>query len=169
MINAVYIIIGIFVLLVLESFLVPFIGLRIFYLLVIFSQEKVDWKIILAFIIPYSLISDVIGNYPFGTNILIMIIPLAIVILLGIFLNVQDGLIGYVIKLISFILYFVLLIVLPSLLLSGSFGLFSWGVFGACVVKGLISIGLLYLLNIFYGKINGEKGGDNLIVRRKWN
>lgn len=169
MINAAYIIIGIFILLVLEGFLVPFVTLRIFYLLVMFAQEKIDWRIILAFIILYSLISDVMSDYPFGTNILVMIIPLSIVILLGLLLNIQDGLIGYVIKTLSFILYFILLIVFPSLLLNGSLGQFTWGMFGSCVVRGLISAGLLYLLNMFYRKISGEKGGNNLIVRRKWN
>ncbi|MDD4382360.1 MAG: hypothetical protein PHE21_03390 [Candidatus Dojkabacteria bacterium] len=169
MINVLYIIIGIFILAVLEGFFVSFVGLKLLLFIILFLQGKVNWKWIAGFLVPYSLISDVISNYPLGTNLLLIGIPLGILILFSLLINVQEGLVSYVVKFFCFLIYFILINILPTLLIDGVFGILSWSILGASILKAAFSALLLYVSNILGERLRGEKSGNNLTIRKKWN
>ncbi len=152
-----YTIVSLFLLLFLESFFVELLGFNIIFLVLLFAYKRIDWKQLLFTRTVLSIAMDVSMHYKLGTNLLLFIVPLGIFILFSMFSSVEEGIGSYVVRFFSIFLYYLLNILLPSLLLSGTFGYIDGKLILLSLIKSVISILLLVGVNFLTGGLR-ERG-----------
>lgn len=146
----------------LDSFLVALAGFRILPVIVITMYNKANWKYIAVFALLSSLLLDVVYHYVFGTNLLILVLILFLGRVIAIFVPWGNNLGSYVLKYFGFILYYILLALIPSLISSGSWGILSWGIVGGALLKSLFSIGSCFLFDIVLSSIRSKDNSTKL-------
>ena len=167
MLEVLYIIIGIIRAIFLEGFLFSAFGIRIFLLLILLLVGRLNIKLLSLILIIYALISDVISHYPLGTDILLVGIPLIFLFSCSFLFNINEGIVGYGIKYVSIAIYLLLIPVLPSFLLNGSFGILTWEIVLMIGIKALILTVALYLLDLLLSFTRGKE--NNIKISKKWN
>lgn len=167
MLKVLYIIIGIIGALFLEGFLFSAFGIRIFLVLILLLIGRLDIKWWIAILLIYALISDVVFHYPLGTDILLVGIPLLLLFASSFIFNINEGAVGYGIKFIAIALYFILILILPSLFLNGSFGILTWKMLLIVGIKSLLLTISLYIMDIILSFTRGRE--NNIKISKKWN
>ncbi len=113
--------------------------------------------------IAISLISialDVVYHYVLGTNLLILAIMLFLGRVVSLLIPWGYNLGSYILKYAGFILYYVLLSIIPSLISTGVLGLISWGNIGGAFLKGIFSLVICLGIDLVWGRIR-SKGDSN--------
>ena len=167
MLKVLYIIIGIIGALFLEGFLFSAFGIRILFVLILLLVGRLDIKWLSAILVIYALISDVVFHYPLGTDILLVGIPLLLLFASSFIFNINEGVVGYGIKFIAISLYFILILVLPSLFLDGSFGILTGHMLLIVGVKSVVLTIALYIMDILLSFTRGKE--NNIKISKKWN
>lgn len=144
----------------LDSFFVALASFRILPIAVISMYGKCNWKHLLVFIFLTSLALDVVYHYVLGTNLLILVIILFLGRVISLLVPWGYNLGSYVLKYFGFVLYYVLLASLPSLISDGTLGLLSWGVVGGAFLKSIISLAICLGIDAVWGRIR-SKGNSN--------
>jgi len=160
-----YIAVAFFLLLFLESFFVHLISFRIIFLVFLFAFKKLDWKQLLIMAILISIAMDVTTHYRLGTNLLMLILPLSLFSIFSLFSSVEDGVGSYIVKFLAIFTYYILNLILPSLLLSGTLGIVNGKLILVSLVSSLVSMGLLLLVDYILGGI--RKRGNISQIRLK--
>lgn len=167
MLKILYIIIGVIGALFLEGFLFGAFGIRIFLVLVLILVGRLDIKWLSVILVIYALISDVVFHYPLGTDILLVGIPLLVLFASSFIFNINEGVVGYGIKLIIIAFYFILMLVLPSLFLNGSLGILTGHMLFIVGVKSVILTVVLYVMDLILSFTRGKE--NNIKISKKWN
>ncbi|HNR53105.1 MAG TPA: hypothetical protein PKI16_01330 [Candidatus Dojkabacteria bacterium] len=167
MLKVLYIIIGIIGALFIEGFLLSAFGIRIFFVLILLLLGRLDIKWLSGILVIYALISDVVFHYPLGIDILLVGIPLLLLFGSSFIFNINEGVVGYGIKLITIALYFVLILVLPPLFLNGSFGILTWHMVLILGIKSVLLVIVLYIMDILLSFTRGKE--NNIKISKKWN
>lgn len=160
-----YIAVGLFLLIFVEAFFVNLFAFRIIFLLFLFAYKKLDWKELLSVFFVISLIMDVTMHYKLGTNLLLFMIPLGVFSLFTLFSSVEDGVGAYIVRFFSIFLYYVLNLMLPSFLLTGTLGSINGRSVLYSFVASLFAILLLFLISYMIGGI--RKRGSPSQIRLK--
>lgn len=167
MLKILYTIIGIIGVLFLEGFLFSAFGIRIFFILIVLLLGRLNIKWLFVILIIYSLISDVVFHYPLGSNIFFVCIPLLLLFLSSFVFNINEKISGYSIKFVLISFYLILTLVLPSLLLNGSFGILTWSMVLVVIIKSICLTLVLYVMDFVLGFTRSK---DNSIkINKKWN
>lgn len=149
-VNILLTILGIFLILFFESMLVALFNFRIVIVLFLFLFKKVDWKVLFAIFAILFVVFDVVNNLPLGSNLLINSLVLGVLMLSSVFFSLDSGVTAFLVRLVVIFLYYILLLLLPSFLLTGRFGLVSLSDVLFSLVKASITAFLFVLLeNIF--------------------
>lgn len=167
MLKILYIIIGIIGTIFLEGFLFNAFGIRIFFVLILLLFGRLSIKWIMTILVTYSLISDVVFHYPLGTNILLVGIPLLLLFLSSLLFSINEGLIGYAIRFLAIVLYFLLVSILPSFVLNGSFGILTWHIILMIGIKSFLLTAAVYVIDMSLNFTRGKEG--NIRISKKWN
>jgi len=167
MLKILYIIIGMVGAVFLEGFLFNAFGVRIFFVLILLLLGRFNIKWVMATLIIYSLISDVVFHYPLGTDILLVGIPLLILFLSSFLFSINEGLVGYVIKFVAIAIYFVLISILPPFILNGSFGILTWHIILMISIKSLLLTVIVYVIDVLLNLTRGKE--SNIKISKKWN
>lgn len=165
LLNILFTILGLFVLVYLESFLLALFGLRLLIILFFFLFRKIQWKIFLPLLAITLFIFDVVYKLPLGSNILIFLIPFALYLVISMFVSLESGSLSYFVKLILFWLYHISLLLLPNLFLSGSLGLFVASDFLSSFLRAVFSTLILLILEYLYAGF--RKRGNSSQIRLK--
>ena len=160
-----YIAVGFFLLVFLESIFVNLFSFRLIFLLFLFAYKKIDWKKLLVVASVLSLVMDVTMHYKLGTNLLMLIVPLGMFSLFSTFSSVEDGIGSYIVRFVSILLYHILNLILPSLLLTGTLGVINGKLLIYALINSLVSILLFLLVHYIIGGI--RKRGDASKIRLK--
>lgn len=160
-----YIAVGLFLLIFLESFFSSVFAFKIIFLVFLFAYKKVDWKELFAVTSVMSLVMDVVMHYKLGTNLLLFVIPLGLFSLFTLFSSVEDGIGAYIVRFFSIFLYYILSLLLPPLLLIGALGDINGRSVLYSFIASLISVLLLFLINYMIGGI--RKRGSQSQIRLK--
>lgn len=157
--------VGFFLLEFLEHFFLSLFNFRILFVLFLFGYKKIDWKILLLLSGIIAIIIDVTMHYRLGTNLLLFVIPVAVLSLFSVFFSLDEGVVSYVLKFVVSIIYYVSNALLPSLLLDGKWGVFNGNVLLVCIMKALITVLLLFLLDMLMDRF--RKRGNTSQIRLK--
>lgn len=160
--TAILIITSIILLVFLESFLLAFLNFRISIILFLFLFRKVEWKTLLFPFVVLLLIFDVVKNFPLGTNLLVFSLVFGLLLLVSLFLSIDSGITAFLVRVFHFALYYVLLLVVPSLLIEGTFGYLSLRDVLISFLKGIVSAFLLLFLDSAYARLR-RRGSSSLI------
>jgi hypothetical protein len=140
------IILGIIFIVFIESFFGAIFNFKIVIILFFFLFKKVDWKILFALSFVILLVLDVVNRFPLGTNVLIISIPLAVLMLSSLFFSIEYGPSAFFLRILTFLIYYVLYIVAPNFFLSAKFGYITINEFLYSLLKAVFSTFLLILL-----------------------
>lgn len=167
MLKVLYIIIGIIGAVFLEGFLFSAFGIRIFFVLILLLLGRLEIKWLSAILVIYALISDIVFHYPLGTDILLVGIPLLLLFVSSFIFNINEGVVGYGIKFLAIVLYFVLILTLSPLFLHGSLGILTWHMLLIAGVKSVALTIALYIMDIILSFTRGKE--NNIKISKKWN
>ncbi len=167
MLKILYITIGVIGALFAEGFLYSALGIRIFFVLILLLLGRLDIKWLTVILVIYSLISDVVFHYPLGIDILLVGIPLLFLLASSFIFNISEGAIGYGIKFVAITFYFVLILILPSLFLSGNLGILTGNMLLVAGVKSVLLTVALYVVDILLSFTRGKE--NNIKISKKWN
>lgn len=160
-----YIIVALFFIIFLEAFFGSFLGIKIIFLVLLFTYKKMDWKKLFLFTLAISLVMDVTMHYKLGTNLLLFTIPLGLFDFFSLFSSVEDGTGSYVVRFFAIFLYYILNLILPELLISGNLGNINMRAVLVSLIKVAVSILLLFLINYVIGGM--RKRGNISQIRLK--
>lgn len=146
----------------LESFLVALGNFRISFLLVLCFFNKINWKYLLLILSITSLILDVIYHYTLGTNLLL--VSLSLFVFLGFSLIVPPGVSipGYVVKFVCIFLYYTFVLILPNLILTGTWTNITIPLVGGILVKSLVSLVFCVIFDLVWGRIRQKNESNKL-------
>ncbi len=146
----------------LDSFFVALAGFRILPVIVIAIYSKVNWKYIALFSILSSLLLDVVYHYVLGTNLLILAIILFLGRIVSIFVPFGSNIGSYALKYLGFILYYILLALIPSLIGNGTWGILTWSIIGLACLKSLFTIGICFVFDIVLSNVRSKDNSTKL-------
>lgn len=158
LLEIIYIVIGIFVVTFLEGFLSSLIGLRITFLILLLLYKKIDWRILFLIMFFLFLISDITNHYILGTNLLIALVALTFFVILSVFVTTETGVFSWLVKLLTFFLYYILLATIPTLFILQKFSNITMNTLTHSLLISVISVLLITLLQRMIGKIRDESG-----------
>lgn len=161
----IYVLIGGLLTLFLESFFVALCNFRIFYMIVLVLFKRIDWRYLLIFTFLTSLVSDVVYHYVFGTSLLTITLPLLLIWGTSFLIPIDNTLPGYVVKFVSFVLYYFLQYVIPSLFSTGVFAHISLVAWAFILLKSVISLGVCIIVDIVTKRIRKKEESGKLILR----
>lgn len=163
--NILFTIVGIFVLVYLESLLLTLFGLRIFVIIFFFLFRRIDWKPFFPVSVIVLLIFDVIYKLPLGSNILIFILPFGLLLLLSMFVSLDGGIVSVFVKTLVFFFYYILLVLLPNLFVAGEFGFLTFNNLLTSLLRAVLSVLVLLFLEYLYTGF--RKRGNSSQIRLK--
>ncbi len=163
--NLLFIILGVFTIVYVESFVLSILGLRFAVVIFFFLFRKIDWKLLSIIMVTGFLIFDVVYKFPLGSNMLVLSLPFALYLLISMFISLDSGIVPFIIKILLFWFYYALLMVLPNLFLSGSFGLLDLDGFLRALLRSVLSVLVLLLLEYLYARF--RKRGNTSQIRLK--
>lgn len=143
MIKILLLTISFFLLLFLESFFLRVFSFSLFIVITISIWKKVDDLIFYPFITLFGVILDTVTHAPLGMHTLVIAILLLFIDLLWFFIP-RDGKFGYIPVFLFVFLYYVLVLVVSSLLEDGVFPSILIGSWINMILKSLFSV-ILYL------------------------
>jgi len=163
--NILFTVLGVFGLVYFESLLLALFGLRIFLIVFFFLFRKVDWKAFFPVCAFLLLIFDVVYKMPSGSNLLIFSLPFGLYLLFSMIISLDVGVISILVKTLIFWFYYILLIILPNLFISGEFGVFDFSDLLNSLLRAVFSILVLLLLERLYAGF--RKRGNTSQIRLK--
>ena len=119
MLNVLFIIIGLVLGLVVESFFSAFCTFSFVFFLILFVYRKLDWKIMVAFVIAITIILDVVNHFVLGSFLSVYGISFVILEILYAFFPEDDSIFGSIPTLIASWLFYLLMLILPYLISFG--------------------------------------------------
>lgn len=146
----------------LDSFFVALAGFRILPVIVITMYNRVNWKYIAIFSLLSSLLLDVVYHYVLGTNLLILVLILFLGRIIAIFVPWGNNIGSYALKYLGFILYYILLALIPTLISNGTWGILSWSVAGGSLLKSLLAIGFCFVFDIVLSRVRSKDSTTKL-------
>jgi hypothetical protein len=158
-------ILGVFGLVYFESFLVALFSFRLFPVLFFFLFQKIDWKFFYPLCAVTLLIFDIVYKLPLGSNLLIFSLPFGLYLLFSMIFTLDSGIVSLFFKLCIFWFYYILLVLLPNLFLSGEFGLFDINDLLSSLLRAVFSVLVLLLLEKLYAGF--RKRGNTSQIRLK--
>ena len=158
-------ILGIFLLLFLESLVLSLFNFSFVVAIFFFLFKKVNWKILLFGSCILFLIFDVTNNLPLGSHSLIIALPLGLLIVSSVFFTIDSGFTSFLVRVLIFLVYYILLHLLPSLFSVGSFGFFTFNDFLSSLLKAVVSAFLLLLFEYLF--VGFRKRGNTSQIRLK--
>lgn len=163
--NIVYAIVGIFVLIFLDGMLTSLFGFKAIFFVLLFLYRKLDWKILLCFSVFVFLISDVMSHYILGTNFIIGLLSLVFYASLSLLFSTERGFFSYVLISLTFLVYYVLLWILPNLFLTTTLDPITWKIIGIFVIKAVFSSLIMAILNIISGRFRDRGNSSKLRLK----
>ncbi len=163
--NILFTVLGVFGLVYFESLLLVLFGLRLFLIVFFFLFRKVDWKAFFPVCAFLLLIFDVVYKMPSGSNLLIFSLPFGLYLLFSMIISLDVGVISILVKTLIFWFYYILLIILPNLFISGEFGVFDFSDLLNSLLRAVFSILVLLLLERLYAGF--RKRGNTSQIRLK--
>lgn len=157
-----YLFFACFISIFLESFLVALGNFRFFFLLNISLFRKVNWKFLLAFSLISSIILDVIYHYVLGTNLLLVVIPLLLMLAISLVIPLDYNLPGYSVKFFCIFVYYLLLAFVPELILTGNWVTITGLMIGGMVLKAAISIIFCVVFDMVWSRLRKKEEGTKL-------
>jgi hypothetical protein len=165
LLNILFGIVGIFTIVFFESFLIALFNFRVVVILLLFLFKKVDWKILLLLFSLLFFISDVVNNLPLGSNLLINSAILGVLMLSSLFFSLGSDITGSFVRIFVFTLYYILLKILPSFLISGKLGFLDLKDVFFALLKAVVST--LLVLLIEYVLAGFRERGNTSKIRLK--
>lgn len=163
--NILAIIVGMFLFVFIENFFVGMFSFQLTIILLFFLFKKVDWKVLLVIFIILFSISDVVGNLPMGSNLLMGGVTLGLLVLGSFFFSTDSDITGFSIRVFILSIYYVLLKICPEFFIDGRFGILSFKDVAFSFLKGVLSTFLLVLLEYIFASF--RKRGDSSKIRLK--
>lgn len=146
-------IIGAFVVVFLDALFSSLISISLAFLVfLLLCTRNVNLKILVPSFAFLSLILDVVNHYRLGTYLLVSICAVSFLLLFSFVFSAREGLLSYLLKFITFIIYYLLINIVPNFFLTGSFGWFDINLFWSCIVSSLFSIAILILIDILLSR-----------------
>lgn len=165
LLNILFGIVGIFTIVFFESFLIALFNFKVVVILLLFLFKKVDWKILLLLFSLLFFISDVVNNLPLGSNLLINSAILGVLMLSSLFFSLGSDITGSFVRIFVFTLYYILLKILPSFLISGKLGFLDLKDVFFALLKAVVST--LLVLLIEYVLAGFRERGNTSKIRLK--
>lgn len=156
MIKVLLLTISFFLLLFLESFFLRVFSFSLFIVITISIWKKVDDIVFYPFITLFGVILDTVTHAPLGMHTLVIAILLLFIDLLWFFVP-RDGKFGYTPVFLFVFLYYVLVIVVSSLLEDGIFPSILIGSWINMIVKSIFSVLLYFFVYRFSKLIRNDK------------
>lgn len=163
--NIVYAIVGIFVLIFLDGMFTSLFGFKAIFFVLLFLYRKLDWKILLSFSVFVFLISDVMSHYILGTNFIIGLLSLIFFASLSLLFSTERGFFSYVLIVLTFLVYYVLLWILPNLFLASTLDPITWEIIGIFVIKAVFSSLLMAIMNVVSGRFRDRGNSSKLRLK----
>ncbi len=158
----VYIIIGTFVLIFLDGLFSALIGLKLIFILLLLLYKKVDWRILFSVMFLLFLITDVVYHYALGTSFLIALIALIFYSITSTFVS-TTGIFSWLVKLVTFFIYYILLSTVPSLFLTQKFSNITLDTLLYSLLISAISVVITTSLQQLVSRVRDESGGKSKI------
>ncbi|HRX43665.1 hypothetical protein GX618_03400 [Candidatus Dojkabacteria bacterium] len=162
MIEVLLIIISIFVLLFLESFLFELFSFSILILVLLLLWKRINPVVYYILITFFAITLDSVNHFPLGTHVLVISILLFVFDLLSIVIP-SEGKLHYLTILLSTFLYYILLLLIGSLLQDGAFPKVWGSLVNIAVVSGITTI-LYAFVNRFLKSIQYEGSKSRLTL-----
>jgi hypothetical protein len=157
MLNVLLITIGLILGIVLESFLSAFCTFSFIFFVILFVYRKLNWKIIIAFVIVITMILDVVNHFVLGSSLAVYGISFIIFEILSAFFPEDDSVFGSIPVLISVWIFYILTAFLPYLISFGEWrGLSLQSIFRS-LLFAVFTILLIWLFEMIVGRIRGDK------------
>jgi hypothetical protein len=163
--NILFTILGFFVLVYFESLFLAFLGIRLFIIIFFFLFREISWEVLFVASVLLLLVFDVIYKVPLGSNILMFVLPFGLFVLLSMFISLRAGIVSFIIKILIFSLYYILLLLLPNLFVSGELGFVSLVDLRSSFLRAVLSVLILLLLEYVYARF--RKRGNSSQIRLK--
>lgn len=163
--NILITILGFFVLIYIESFLLALFGIRTFAILFFFFFKRTELKLLFVLTVIASLLFDVVYKTPLGSNIIILMIPFTLYLVTSLFVSLDSGVVPYLVKTFLFWLYYVSLNLLTNLFVSGEFGHFLPNDLFRAFLKAVVSVLILISLEYIYASL--RKRGNTSQIQLK--
>lgn len=160
-----YLILTIFLSVFLESFFVALANFRIIFLGVLVAYKRINWKYLAAFLIVTSLISDIVFHYVLGTSLLTMSIPLILFEVSVQLIPSKDNLTGVIMAFLLFIIYYILLTIVPNWLSEGVLGALNLSIILSIFFKALASVVIYFFANLLLKKMRNREGDSKLRLK----
>lgn len=157
-----YVLLTSFVVVFLESFFVSFGNFRIFYLLTINLFNKINWKYLLIFSVVTSLILDVIYHYVLGTNLLLVGISLALMLVFSLLIPLGYNLPGYFVKFVCILAYYISAFLIPNLISTGQLVSLTGNIMVGILIKSVISILFCLLFDLLWSRLRSKEDSTKL-------
>ncbi len=154
MIEVLLITISIFVLLFLESFFFELFSFSLLILVLLLLWKRINPVIYYILITFLAIILDSVNHFPLGTHVLVIAILLFIFELLSIVIP-SEGKLHYLSIFLSTFLYYILLLLIGSLLQDGAFPKVLGSLVNITVVSGITTI-IYAFVNRFFKSIQYE-------------
>lgn len=145
-----------------ENLFVALCNFRILFLISLITFKKVDWRYLCVFVAVTSIILDVIYHYTFGTNLIIIAIPYLILLATSLFVPFGKTLPSYVVKFFAFIIYYILLTIVPNFFTEGVFAQLSWGILLSILIKSVVAILVCFITDLVWDRFRGKDSGSKL-------
>lgn len=158
-------ILGVFILLFVESLLGAFLGFKLFFVIYMFLFGRVGWKKLFLLSLTIFLIFDVVYAFPLGTMLLTAVLPAIFLYATSQFFSLDSTITAFLLRFVTFFIYYISFSILPSLLVSGEFGYFEAKDIGVVIVKSLASAGLVFLFEYISSDIRNR--GNTSQIRLK--
>ncbi|MDD2270119.1 MAG: hypothetical protein PHG60_00825 [Candidatus Dojkabacteria bacterium] len=141
------IVVGLFLLLFLESFFTALFSFCVLILVLLILIDKWDWKSWSFFAVISTLITDTLLHRPFGVTLFAVAISLATLYLLFLVMPKKQIILSYIPYFFAIFLFYLLLNLLTPLLQDGVWGVVNWlDIFGY-TIRAIISVLIIFLSN----------------------
>lgn len=165
MLNILVLILGVVFGVISEGFLMSFGVFSLVYVCILFAFGKVDWRLLLSFVVTISICLDVIGHYALGVYLLVYAVSIGILLLVSLFIPSGDSLYGLVPSFVSFWVYGMLITILPKLVSFGEWVGFSFSLMFRSFLVAIFSLIVMKALSWILERIRGDKMSSRLRLK----
>jgi hypothetical protein len=148
LIKILLIIIGIFLLLVFESFFNSLFSFSILVVILLILIDKMDWKKWSIFALVTTIMIDIILLRSIGLTLLLLSIVITILYLLFLLVPKKQVILSYLPYLFAIFIFYILLDLLSSFVQDGVWGTLTWESVLKDMVRSTISTVIIFLINL---------------------
>jgi hypothetical protein len=127
--------------------------------------KKINWKYLTVITIFTSLVLDLVYHYVLGTSLVLVGISMLVFLGFSLFIPLGQTLPGYAVKFGIFILYGILVCIVPNLFLEGVLGQISWVILLGVVTKAIVSVLLCFVFDIIWDRFRKREDGTKLRLK----